>query len=90
MCREQRLRVQCGSAKAWRAGDNGALCRVVSLRKQRVESRGRAGQAPNAESGWATAERLLELRSEMRRGDSMLRRLEYVVRALAVDGGMSG
>jgi hypothetical protein len=59
MCREQRLRVQCGSAKVWRAGDNGALCRVVSLRKQRVESRGRAGQAPNAESGWATAGRLL-------------------------------
>jgi hypothetical protein len=90
MCREQRLRVQCGSAKVWRAGDNKALCRVVNLRKQRVESRGRAGQAPNAESGWATARRLLELRGEMRRGDSMLRRLEYVVRALAVDGGMSG
>jgi hypothetical protein len=90
MCREQRLRIQCGSAKVWCAGDNGALCRVVSLRKQRVESRGRAGQAPNAESGGATAGRLLELRGEMRRGDSMLRRLEYGVRALAVDGGMSG
>jgi hypothetical protein len=60
---------------AWLVCANSVSSRVGEQDKRRMQK---------------AAGRLLELRGEMRRGDSMLRRLEYVVRALAVDGGMSG